>query len=113
MTKILKDFNLISLFKGTLGIRGTVNDINKSNIDNLREEIPETTEVNFSSLIQGIIINPEMFDPYWNNYNDESKGELRGGREYDPPSDYYGYGIKVSEQYDNDTWIGMSNIKGE
>ena len=67
MTKILKDFNLISLFKGTLGIRGTVNDINKSNIDNLREEIPEITEVNFSSLIQGIIINPEIFDPYWNN----------------------------------------------
>ena len=95
MTKILKDFNLISLFKGTLGIRGTVNDINKSNIDNLREEIPETTEVNFSSLIQGIIINPEMFDPYWNNYNDESKGELRGGREYAPPLEYYDCGINV------------------
>lgn len=95
MTKILKDFNLISLFKGTLGIRGTVNDINKSNIDNLREEIPEITEVNFSSLIQGIIINPEMFDPYWNNYNDESKGELRGGREYTPPLEYYDCGLNV------------------
>ena len=119
ITKILKikekDFNLISLFEGTIGIRGLVNDINESNIDNLREEIPEITEVNFSSLIQGIIISPEMFDPYWNNYNDgwAQKGELRGGREYDPPSEYYGYGIKVSGKYDNDTWIGMKNRKGE
>ena len=44
-----------------------MNDINESNLDNLREEIPEITEVNFSSLIQGIIISPEMFDPDWNN----------------------------------------------
>ena len=69
--------------------------LNPEEIDNLREEIPETTEVNFSSLIQGIIINPEMFDPYWNNYNDESKGELRGGKEYALLSEYYDSGLNV------------------
>jgi hypothetical protein len=36
-----------------------------------------------------------MFDPYWNNYNDESKGELRRGREYAPPLEYYDCGLNV------------------
>ena len=36
-----------------------------------------------------------MFDTYWNNYHDESKGELRGGREYVFPLEYYDCGLNV------------------
>lgn len=68
-------------------------------------------------LLKGCLISEEMFDTKWNNEGSgwASKGEKRGGASYDPPKDYYGYGLRVSKLYDNrnDTWLGMRNINGE
>jgi hypothetical protein len=68
-------------------------------------------------LLKGCLISEKMFDTKWNNEGSgwASKGEKRGGALYDPPKDYYGYGLRVSKLYDNknDTWLGMSNINGE
>ena len=41
------------------------------------------------------------------------KGEKRGGEDYIPPTDWFGYGLKVLDVYDNNTWIGMKNLEGE
>ena len=41
------------------------------------------------------------------------EGEKRGGEEYIPPAGWIGYGLKVKDVYDNDTWIGMENLEGE
>ena len=68
-------------------------------------------------LLEGCIISPDMFDTRYNN--DDSgwakKGEKRGGREYDPPYGWYGYGLNVINKYDKgkNIWLGMRNIKGE
>ena len=82
-----------------------------------KKQSPEITNINLSYILPNVILSPEMFDPYWNNWCDgwAKKGELRGGREYDPPLDYLGFGIKVSGKYDNgnDDWLGMSNKEGE
>ena len=68
-------------------------------------------------LLEGCLISCEMFDTKWNNsgLGWARKGEKRGGKIYDPPQEYDGFGLKVSKQYDNcdDTWLGMKNIKGE
>ena len=68
-------------------------------------------------LVEGCLISTEMFDTRWNNSGSgwASRGEKRGGADYDPPRDYHGYGLNVSKQYDNgdDTWLGMSNVQGE
>ena len=111
---------LISLYSGSLGARIAYNQnvpIDPQHVQNLRNENPEITNINFCSLLQSILISPEMFDPYWNNSGTgwAKKGELRGGRKYDPPLDYLGFGIKVSGKYDNgnDDWLGMSNKEGE
>ena len=41
------------------------------------------------------------------------KEAKRGGEEYIPPKGWIGYGLKVSDVYGDNTWIGMNNSKGE
>ena len=115
----IKDIYLfpISVKKGSIEVSyATMSDIDNSSLDTLREN-EEVKDIKFKMLLEGCLISLEMFDTKWNNsgFGWARKGERRGGEIYDPPSEYDGYGLKVSKQYDNsdDTWLGMKNIEGE
>ena len=66
-------------------------------------------------ILDGCILNPSMLDPKGNNKAGgwAGKGEKRGGEEYIPPIGWTGYGLKVSDVYGDNTWLGMNNNKGE
>ena len=109
----------ISIKEGSVELSFAVlsdNDLNESSLDTFLEN-EEVKDIKFKMLLEGCLISLEMFDTKWNNsgYGWAGTGEKRGGQIYDPPQKYDGYGLKVSKQYDNenDTWLGMKNIRGE
>ena len=77
--------------------------------------------ITYKSLLEGCILEDDMFDEKGNRYNDEEWGrnEKRGPshhlEDYIPPLGYLGYGLKVWDQYDNgdNTWLGYQNVEGE
>ena len=77
------------------------------------------TLINLKKIEKEIILNQFMLtlntlDFRGNNYKGGwSTGEKRGGEKYIPPIDWIGYGLKVFDKYDNNTWIGNDNSKGE
>jgi len=116
VTKINRE-NLffVSIKKGCLQLTlATQENLDNSNLVSSDKEI---IDIRYSMLLNGCLISEKMFDTKWNNEGSgwARKGEKRGGALYDPPKDYYGYGLTVSKLYDNgnDTWLGMNNIKGE
>ena len=118
MTKIKKsDLFFVSIKKGSIELTfSTQEEFDESTLSNLTS-YEVVKDVKFKMLLEGCLISEEMFDTKWNNEGGgwARKGEKRGGAEYDPPLDYFGYGLKVSQMYDNqnDTWLGMRNIEGE
>ena len=118
-TKINKE-NLffVSIKRGCVELTfATQENIDERDFENLASSYKVIKDIKFSMLLKGCLISEEMFDTKWNNEGSgwANKGEKRGGALYDPPKDYYGYGLRVSQLYDNrnDTWLGMKNIKGE
>ena len=77
--------------------------------------------ITYKSLLEGCILEDDMFDEKGNRYNDEEWGrnEKRGPphhlEDYIPPLGYLGYGLKVWDQFDNgdNTWLGYTNVEGE
>lgn len=89
----------------------------EEDLKNIKKNRKGIKNVYSKLLLQGCELSEEMFDIRYNN-NDKGwakKGEKRGGRDYDPPNGWVGYGLNVINKYDkqNNTWLGMSNIKGE
>ena len=96
-----------------------------SNFNNLVSSLNEIAsyqnlkikEIKQSSILNGIVLSPDMFDSRGNQgpNNYERKG-LRGGKIYKGPIGWTGHGLFVSDQYDggDNTWLGMTGTaKGE
>ena len=106
------------MYKGSLHLSYITDEsFVEENLKEIKKKRKGIKNVYSKLLLQGCEISPEMFDIRYNN-NDNGwakKGEKRGGRDYDPPIGWIGYGLKVINKYDkqDNTWLGMSNIKGE
>ena len=77
----------------------------------------ENIDVKLGSLLCGCKISSDMFDVRGNRNSGWGKGEKRGPPkyliDYDPPEGWYGYGLKVWDVYENNTWLGYTNVEGE
>lgn len=99
-------------------------ELDDAEIDRLKTSYNDGTFVDEGIKFGGLLLkycklSQEMFDVEGNNFTGWApKGEKRGKELYDPPENngkYYGFGLKVSGQYDNgdNTWLGMENKDGE
>ena len=66
-------------------------------------------------LLNGIKLNRKMLDFRGDRYEGWGVNELRGGKPYNPPIGWNGYGIRVWERYDygDNTWLDYNNTPGE
>ena len=82
---------------------------------NEKNELGKLKQIEKGIILDGCMLTPEMLDYRGNNKDGgwAGKGEKRGGEEYIPPTGWTGYGLKVLGSYENDTWLGMNNTKGE
>ncbi len=95
----------------------SMENIEQKQLEDIKKLYKEIKEIEYHLLLEGCVISPEMFDTRWNNRDGgwAKKGEKRGGRIYNPPYGWIGYGLNVTDKYDNkdNTWLGMKNIEGE
>lgn len=113
-----QDLHFMSMSKGSVSLNlSTVESFDEISLDELQREYNEIKDISYKLLLEGCLISRELFDTRWNNRDGgwAKKGEMRGGRNYDPPIGWLGYGLKVSNKYDegDNTWLGMENKKGE
>lgn len=106
------------MFKGSGNLSLAVSDsFNEKDLKKIQKGRKGIKDIKYDLLLHGCIISPDMFDTRYNNDDRgwAKKGEKRGGREYDPPYGWSGYGLNVLNRYDNqnNTWLGMSNVEGE
>ncbi len=82
---------------------------------NEKDELSKLKKIKSGIILGGCILNPSMLDYRGNNKDGgwAEKGEKRGGEEYIPPTGWIGYGLKVMDVYENNTWLGMNNCEGE
>ena len=69
-----------------------------------------------SLLLEGCKLSLELLEPKFDmRPNDWPNVTKRGNLPYYPPYNYFGFGLKVLNLYDNgnNTWIGQKNIQGE
>ena len=66
-------------------------------------------------LLNGCKLNLKMLDSRGDRYSGWGVNEMRGGRPYNPPLGWTGYGIRVLDRYDggNNTWLDFNNYPGE
>ena len=106
-----------SLIKGSIFLSFSTEDtLAESTISEIKESNPELKDITFELLIKGCLIPLDLFDPEWNNLGIgwAPKGEKRGNREYDPPTEeWFGYALNVSNKYESDIWLSMNNSYGE
>ena len=63
--------------------------------------------------MKGCKFTKKQLDKRGNRNFGWAEGENRGGKPYDPPKGWIGIGLKVMDEYGDNTWIGMKNIPGE
>ena len=82
---------------------------------NEKDELGKLKKIESGIILGGCKLTPSMLDYRGNNKDGgwAGKGEKRGGEEYIPPTGWIGYGLKVKDVYEDNTWLGMDNIKGE
>ena len=113
-----KDLHFVSMSKGSVSLNlSTIGSFDEISLDEFQRDYNEIKDISYKLLLEGCLISRELFDTRWNNRDGgwARKGEMRGGRNYDPPIGWLGYGLKVLNKYDegNNTWLGMQNKKGE
>ena len=66
-------------------------------------------------LLNGCKLNRIMLDSRGDRSSGWGVGEMRGGRPYNPPLGWIGYGLRVVDRYDggNNTWLDFNNSPGE
>lgn len=67
------------------------------------------------TLLSNIILSSNIFDKKYNKDKNEwkTKNFNRGGKRYYPPYGWIGIGLKVSDKYKDNIWIGEENKEGE
>ena len=84
------------------------NDVNFPTLQNLKE-------VHQTGLMEGCKLSRNQLDARGNRFIGWAEFEKRGNKDYYPPKEWIGIGLKVMDKYDggDNTWIGMNNKKGE
>ena len=82
---------------------------------NEKDELGKLKSIEKGIILGGCYLTKNMLDPKGNNRDGgwAGKGEKRGNEEYIPPTGWIGYGLKVSDVYENNIWLGMNNTDGE
>ena len=80
-----------------------------------KDELSKLKDIEKGIMLDGCKLRTSMLDYRGNNKDGgwAGKGEKRGGEDYIPPIGWTGYGLKVLDVYNDNTWIGMKNLKGE
>ncbi len=94
-----------------------IDERTQNNIYNYIRNRKDIITIMSSILMEGCKLSFDLFEPEFNMRPNDWPGVpgMRGGFKYFPPSEYYGFGLKVKGNYDNgdDTWLGHINIAGE
>jgi len=82
---------------------------------NEKDELSKLKNIESGIILSGCKLRKSMLDYRGNNKDGgwAGLGEKRGGEAYIPPKGWIGYGLKVYDVYENNTWLGMNNCKGE
>jgi len=82
---------------------------------NEKGELGKLKSIEKGIILDGCKLTTSMLDYRGNNSDGgwAGQGETRGGEEYIPPIGWVGYGLKVLDTYGDNTWLGMSDSKGE
>lgn len=86
-----------------------------SELENLKKTHTELRDVREKVIIQGCILSPGLLD---SRYNKElgtwnRSNTNRGNELYDPPHGWLGFGLNISNKYNDSIWIGKENNPGE
>ena len=82
----------------------------------IRTRKKEIIIIKDSILLEGCKLSPELLEPRFDMRPcDWPYNQYRGCLPYYPPYNYFGFGLKVLNSYDNgnNIWIGQQNIQGE
>ena len=65
--------------------------------------------------MEGCKLNQNMLDPKGNRFSGWPVGEMRGGKPYNSPVGWLGFGLKVTGKYDNgsDDWLAYDGNENE
>ena len=90
-------------------------DIQLFNSLKSNQDFDTIVKVEKTILLNGIKLNRKMLDFRGDRYEGWGVNELRGGKPYNPPIGWNGYGIRVWERYDygDNTWLDYNNTPGE
>jgi hypothetical protein len=77
---------------------------------------PLDNDINTDIIINVMNLNPNLLSGYGNNILGKwAHGERRGGKAYNPPVGWVGYGLNVLSKYDNgnNDWLACNGRDGE
>ena len=98
-----------------------ITDENEIDIYKSLKNDKEIHNITFKSLLEGCILNENMFDKKGNRYNDSEWGKIKESgpkkylQKYYPPYGYIGFGLRVYGKFDNgnDNWLSNNHNVGE
>jgi hypothetical protein len=92
------------------------NPPNNNNNQNQVVPVNITNELVSEVIIDVMNLNPDLLSGFGNNLEGKwAHGENRGGRQYNPPDGWIGYGLNVLNKYDNgnNDWLACNGRPGE
>ena len=87
----------------------------KCKLDESYRELCELKKVHKSLIMEGCKLSQNMLDNRGNRESGWGEGEKRGGHNYIPPNGWKGYGLNVTDKYDNgnNDWLAYDNNPNE
>jgi hypothetical protein len=114
----VNNFIFTDIHRGTVGVHVTTlnqNQIDEKAILSLKGK-HNIEQVDEKPLLEVLILNKEILDPFGDRSEGWGQNETRGGEDYLPPTNgWIGIGLKVSGKYDKgkDDWLDYRNKNGE
>ena len=81
--------------------------------DNEFKELSNLKDIHQDIIVGACRLTKKQLDSRGNRSDGWGINECRGGKPYEPPIGYTGIGLRVLDKYENNKWIGMSNVEGE
>ena len=81
--------------------------------DNEFKELSNLKDIHEDIIVGSCKLTKKQLDSRGNRSDGWGINECRGGKPYEPPIGWTGIGLKVLDKYENNKWIGMSNVEGE
>ena len=81
--------------------------------DNDFPELSKLKEIHEDVIMGGCKLSKNQLDPAGNRSEGWAVNEMRGNMPYNPPLGWTGIGLKVSNKYESDEWLGCTNSINE